>query len=129
MVTFRSRECRVESPNVAESRVKTCGGSAMLGISCHEISFPLEHPVCLSLCAMAAWQGAPDAPMMVTPTFEKCPWCQLSVLRMCLGGWADAEISVSLFPAAGAAEAVAVLTHPFSTLPTCQQQVPSPTQP
>lgn len=48
---------------------------------------------------------------------------------MGLGGWGNAEISVSLFPAAGAGEAVAVLTHPFSTVSACHQQVSSTTQP
>lgn len=48
---------------------------------------------------------------------------------MCLGGWGDAEVSVSLFPAAGAGETAAVLTHPFPTIPTCHQQVSSTTQP
>lgn len=60
---------------------------------------------------------------MITSTFRSVP-------RPAEGsGDGDAEISVSLFPAAGAGEAVAVLTHPFSTIPACHQQVSSTTQP
>lgn len=48
---------------------------------------------------------------------------------MGLGGWDDAEVSVSPFPAAGAGEAAAVSAHPFSTVPAHRRWVSGTAQP
>lgn len=48
---------------------------------------------------------------------------------MSLGGWDDAEVSVSPLPTAGTGEAVAVSAHPFSAIAARCRRVSSTTQP